>query len=96
MILTYHECDKAPPILRNEKWRCFGDVESLILLGDLSGEVALGQRFRARTSLKSVAEHSWETNMAQCVAGGFLECLKANGDAKALCRRWLPCQRSLK
>ena len=59
-------------------------------------EVALGQRFRARTSLKSVAEHSWETNMAQCVAGGFLECLKANGEAKALCRRWLPCQRSLK
>ena len=29
---------------------------------------ALGQRFRAEMSLKSVAEHSWGTKMTQCVA----------------------------
>ena len=71
--------DKAPPILRNEGWRCLGGVKSLNFSVIFRG--ALGQRFRAEMSLKSVAEHSWGTNMAQCVARRFLEFLKANGDA---------------
>lgn len=32
-------------------------------LGDIS-EVGLGRRFRAKMSLKSVAEHPWGTEMA--------------------------------
>ncbi len=71
MILMCCKFDKAPPILRNEGWRCLGDVKSLNF-SVIFRVGALGQRFRAEMSLKSVAEHSWGTKMTQCVAWGIL------------------------
>ena len=67
MILMCCKFDKAPPILRNEGWRCLGDVKSLNF-SVIFRVGALGQRFRAEMSLKSVAEHSWGTKMTQYVA----------------------------
>ncbi len=44
---------------------------NLIFLGDLL-EVGLGQRFRAKTPPKSVAQHSWGTLKGISVSQGCL------------------------
>lgn len=54
---------KSTVVLRFGERRCLVDVGILMYLGDIS-EVELGQRLGGKMSPKSVAEHSWGTEMA--------------------------------
>lgn len=63
MILMCCKFNKAPPILRNEGWRCLGDVKSLIFFGDHSGRGRLGNVFGlkclSRVLRNTLGERKW-------------------------------------
>ena len=79
MILMCCKFDKAPPILRNEGWRCLGDVKSLnfsvIFRGGRLGNV-FGLKCLSRVLRNTLGN---ENDPMRCLRD--LEFIKANGDA---------------